>query len=127
MLNPKPTFSRSRKWSIGFQVGFIVLVIFSIVVMVNYLSGAYFHRFHWSSVRQMELSPRTVRYLQSLTNQVKVTIYYDRDEPFFTTVQSLLKEYWNINKRISIETVDYLRDPIAAQRVKNQYKQLIFP
>jgi hypothetical protein len=123
----KATFSRGRRWGIGFQVGFIIFVVFSIVLMVNYLSGAYFHRFHWSSARQIELSSRTVHYLQSLTNQVKVTIYYDRDEPFFTMVQGLLKEYRNVNPRISIETVDYLRDAVAAQRIKSQYKQLVFP
>src|ERR1051325_6784446 len=123
----KATFSRGRKWGIGVQVGFIILVIFSIVVMVNYLSGAYFHRFHWASAREIELSSRTVHYLQSLTNQVKVTIYYDRDEPFFSAVQALLKEYRYVNPRISIETVDYLRDAVAAQRVKSQYKQIIFP
>jgi hypothetical protein len=127
MSKEKPTFSRGRKWGIGFQVGFIVCVVFSIVVMLNYLSGAYFHRFHWSSARQVELSPRTIRYIQSLTNQVKVTMYYDRNEPFFSMVQGLLKEYHNVNSRISIESVDYLRDAIAAQRIKSQYKQLIFP
>ncbi len=125
-MSEKPSFSRRRKWTIGFQVCLIILVMLSIVVTVNYLSSAYFHRFHWSSFAKNQLSPQTVRFVQSLTNQVKVTVYYDRDEPFFTTVQSLLKEYRYLNPRITIETVDYLRDAVAAQRIKAQYK-LIFP
>ena len=127
MSSQKPSFSRGRKWTIGFQVGFIIAVIFLIVVTLNYLSGAYFHRFHWSSFAKNQLSSQTVRLVQSLTNQIKVTVYYDRDEPFFTTIQGLLKEYRYINPRITIETVDYLRDAVAAQRVKAQYKQLVFP
>jgi ABC-2 type transport system permease protein len=124
--HPSPSFSRSRRWSIGAQVCFIVFVVFSVVVMVNYLSGAYFRRFHWSTLAKNELSPQTIRFLQTLTNHVKVTIYYDRDEPFFSTVLGLLKEYKYVNPRISIETVDYLRDAVAAQRIKAQYK-LVFP
>jgi len=127
MAKPKPTFSWYRKWGIAFQVSLIVFVMFSIVVMVNYLGGAYFHRFHWSSARQIELSPRTVNYVRSLTNQVKVTIYYDREEPFFNAIQALLKEYRYINPRISIETIDYIRDPVAAQQMKARYKQFVFP
>jgi len=126
-MTEKPSFSRGRKWTIGFQVGFIIAIIFLIVLTVNYLSGAYFHRFHWSSFAKNQLSSQTVRLVQSLTNQVKVTVYYDRDEPFFTTIQGLLKEYRYINPRITIETVDYLRDAVAAQRIKSQYKQLVFP
>lgn len=127
MSKPNQTFSRGRKWSIAFQVGLIIFVIFAIVIMVNYLSGAYFHRFHWSSTLKNQLSPLTIRLVRSLTNDVKVTIYYDREEPFFSTVKSLLREYHDLNSRISIETVDYLRDPLAAQHIKMQYKQLVFP
>jgi hypothetical protein len=61
-----------------------------------------------------------------MTNHVKVTLYYNREEPFFSTVSALLNEYHYANKRITIETVDYLRDAGAAQRVKAQYK-LTFP
>jgi len=42
----KPSFSPWRKWSIGFNVVLIVLVVLSVVVMVNYLSRDYFTRFH---------------------------------------------------------------------------------
>ena len=127
MMATKQSFSRSRKWSIAFQVGLIVFVIFSIVVMLNYLSSAYFHRFHLSTTLKNELSPLTVRLVRSLTNDVKVTIYYDRDDPFFTTIKSLLREYHDLNAKISVESVDYLRNPLAAQRVKTQFKQVVFP
>ena len=52
------------------------------------------------------MSPRTVHFLNSLTNRVKVTIYYDRDDTFYTTVLALLNEYSYVNPRISVRTVE---------------------
>jgi ABC-type uncharacterized transport system involved in gliding motility auxiliary subunit len=124
--HPKPSFSAWRKWSIGLNVVLIILVVFSVVVMVNYLSRDYFTRFHLSTTSKHELSPRTLTLLHSLTNKVKVTIYYDQNEPFYSTVVSLLNEYRFANPRISIENVDYLRDAGAAQRIKMEYN-LSFP
>jgi len=117
----KPSFSPWRKWSIGLNVILIVLVVFSVVVMVNYLSRDYFTRFHWSTTSKHQLSPRTLTLLHSLTNKVKVTIYYDQNEPFYGTVVSLLNEYRFANPKITIENVDYVRDAGTAQRVKMEY------
>jgi hypothetical protein len=122
----KPSFSPWRKWSIGLNVILIVLVVFSVVVMVNYISRDYYTRFHWSTTSEHELSPLTSKILHSLTNKVKVTLYYDRNEPFYGTVVSLLGQYNAANSRVSVETVDYVRDAGAAQRVKLQYN-LTFP
>src|SRR5215813_5216207 len=119
--NPKPSFSPWRKWSIGLNVLLIVLVVFSVVVMVNYLSRDYFTRFHWSTTSKHTLSPLTLNLLHSLTNKVRVTIYYDQNEPFYSTVVALLNEYKFANSRISIENVDYVRDAGAAQRIKAEY------
>ena len=119
---PKPSFSPYRRWGIGLHVSFLILVVLAVVVMVNYLSRDYFGRFHWSTRNQIELSPLTVKFLDSLTNRVKVTLYYNRDEPFYNSVLALLGEYQKANTRISVESIDYLRDAAAAQRIKSQYK-----
>jgi hypothetical protein len=118
----KPSFSPFRRWSIGFNVCLIVAVVFLVVVMVNYLSRDYFTRFYWSTSTRVELSPLTSNFLKGMTNRVKVTVYYDHNEPFFRTVSALLDEYAQLNNHISIESVDYLRDAGAAQKVKAAYK-----
>ena len=118
----KPSFSPRRRWSIGLNVLLIICVVLSVVVMVNYLSRDYFWRFHWGSRGRADLSPLTVKFLQSMTNQVRVTIYYKKTEPLYTTIAALLNEYRLVNPRITIQTVDYLRDPGAAQKVKEDYK-----
>jgi hypothetical protein len=114
---PEPSFTPQRKWTIGLNVGLLLLLVASVVLMVNYLSRDYFHRFHWSRQSANVLSPRTVHFLNSLTNRVNVTIYYDREDPFYSTVRSLLDEYSYANSRISVRTVDYTRDAGAAQQL----------
>jgi hypothetical protein len=117
----RPSFSPYRKWGIGLHVVFLVLVVLSVVVMVNYLSRDYFLRFHLSAHTRIELFPRTVSLLRSITNQVKVTLYYDTEEELYPTVASLLGEYRLVNPKITVATVDYLRDG-AAQKIKAKYK-----
>jgi hypothetical protein len=115
--NPEPSFTPRRKWTIALNVCLLILVVASVVVMVNYLSRDYFHRFHFSSQTTNPLSSRTIHFLGSLTNRVKVTIYYDKEDPFYTTVLALLNEYSYVNPKISVRTVDYTRDAGEAQQL----------
>jgi ABC-type uncharacterized transport system involved in gliding motility auxiliary subunit len=121
---PKSSFSPYRKWGIGLHVCFIVLLVLSVLVMVNYLSRDYFVRFHLSGRGRIPLAVRTVKFLESLTNDVNVTIYYDKNDAIYSMVADLLKEYKQINPRIHVRTVDYLRDPGAAAQLKERYKSL---
>jgi ABC-type uncharacterized transport system involved in gliding motility auxiliary subunit len=121
--HPKPSFSPYRKWGLGLQVTFLVLVVLSVVVMVNYISRDYFLRLHASTRTRLELSPRTVGLLRSLTNRVNVTLYYDTEDEhaLYSTVGDLLSEYRLVNPRITVQTVDYVRDPGLAQKIKAKY------
>ena len=119
----RPSFSPYRKWGIGLYVLLLTSVVLSVVVMANYISRDFFLRFHMSTRTKIELSPRTVGLLRSLTNQVKVTLYYDAedDESLYSTVADLLSEYRLVNPRITVQTVDFKRDPGLAQKVKAKY------
>ena len=123
-LHPKPTFSPYRRWAIGLHVFVLALVVLSVVVMVNYISQDYFLRFHTSTRTRIELSQRTLGLLHSITNRVKITLYYDTqdEQSLFSTVSDLLAEYKLQNPLISVEVVDYLRSPGLAQKVKAAYK-----
>jgi len=118
------TFTRWRKFSIGLNVFLIILAALAVLVMVNYLSHDYYRRWQWSTRTKAELSPRTLGLLRSITNQVKVILYYDRKEPLYSVVSDLLNQYSLASQRISVQTVDYVRDPGAAQKLKTDYKQL---
>ena len=113
-----PSFSPHRKWLIGLNVTLLVLLVLAVVVMVNYLSRDYFVRLHVSTQNKVKLFPRTVSLLHSLTNSVKVTLYYDKEDPFYSTISELLNEYHSVNPKISLRVIDYLRDPGAAQLLR---------
>jgi hypothetical protein len=119
--SPKPSFSPARRWSIGLNVALLVLAVLALAAMVNYLSGHYSRRFYLGTRGQVELSSRTIHLLHSLTNRIRITLYYDRDEPLYGDIAGLLKEYQANNPRIFVATVDYYRDPGAVQEFKEKY------
>lgn len=120
---PPPSFSPGRKWGIGFSKLVGLIAVLAIVGMVNYIShNFFFQRSFLSTQTRVQLSPRTLGLLKSVTNQVHVTLYYEREDPLFGTISALVDEYRHANPNISIETVDYTSSPAEAQRIKTKYK-----
>jgi len=117
----KPSFSPARRWKIGFDVVIRTALVLAVAVMVNYLGTYCFGRFYLSPQTRVQLSSRTLSLLQSLTNQVSVTLYYDKTEDFYPTIVALLNEYRSANPRISVKTVDYVRDAGEAEKIKERY------
>jgi len=99
--------------------------VLAVLVMVNYLSRDYCWRFHVSTHTRIELSPRTVGLLKSLTNRVTVTLYYEKDNALYSTVTDLLNEYRLVNPRISVLSVDYTRDLGAAAESQSPIQALL--
>ena len=123
-MTPKspPSFSPGRRWKIGLDVVVRTALVVAVVVMVNYLGAKFYGRFYLSSQTQVKLSPRTLSVVRSITNHVTVTVYYDSTDDWYPTIIALLNEYHSANPRISVKTVDYLRDAGEAQKIKEQYK-----
>jgi hypothetical protein len=120
----QPSFSPGRRWKIGLDVVVRTTLVLAVVVMVNYFGAHFFGRFYLSSQTRIRLAPQTMSVLRSLTNHINVTLYYDtRDEnDFYPDIVALLNEYRSANPRISVTTVDYVRDAGEAQKIKEQYK-----
>jgi len=123
MSNPNPSFSRARRWRIGLDVALRTALVLAVAVMVNYLGTKFYRRFYLSAQTRVQLAPRTLAVLHSLTNRVDVTLYYDtRDErDFYPDIVALLDEYRAANRNIFVHTVDYVRDAGAAEKVKEQF------
>jgi hypothetical protein len=119
----RPSFSAASRWQIGLDVALRTALVLAVVVMVNYLGSRFYHRFFLSAQTSVKLSSRTVTALHSVTNAVKVTLFFDTaNEEFYPDIVALLNEYRAVNKKISIRTVDYVQDPGEAEKVKAQYK-----
>jgi hypothetical protein len=116
------SFSPRRRWKIGADIFVRTILILAVIVMANYLSAQFFHRFYLSSQTRVQLSPRTLSILQSLTNRVTVTVYYDKTDEFYPDILALLEEYRSANPKISVHMVDYVRDAGEAEKIAEQYK-----
>lgn len=122
-IEERPSYTAGRKWRAGLSVAIGILALLAIVLMANFASWNYFfRRTSISSQTRVELSAQTIGLLKSITNDVKITLYYDKADPMFTTIAALATEYKLANPKISIETVDYTRDTIAAQAIKAKYQ-----
>src|SRR5436853_66528 len=120
-LEPPPSFSTARKWSISLNVLVSSATVLALVLMVNYLAARHFTRVSLCPRAQVTLSPRTFKVLDSLTNEIKVTVYFNKEEMLFKPVWALLKEYRFRNSKITIEMVDYVTDPGLASVKKARY------
>lgn len=123
--NPKPSFSGPRRWSIGLNVIISVVAALALVIMANYLAARHFTRWLWMANNPYQLTELTQELLHSLTNQVKVVVFWDqRDTPgVYSAVSALLNEYQLATPRLRVETVDYMRNPSAAVLIKERYKR----
>jgi len=121
--NP-PSFSPRYRWKFGFDATLRTALVLAVVVMANFLAAQFFHRFYLSPQTRVELSTRTLSVLHTLTNRVAVTLYYDThdESDFYPDIVALLNEYRSANPKISVRTVDYMRDAGLAEKVKEQYK-----
>lgn len=117
-----PSFSSGRRWSIAFDMALRTLLVLAVVIMANFISAKFFKRFYLSSDTKLVLSSRTLNVLQSITNHIVVTIYYDESEEMYPTISALLNEYHLADPNISIHTVDYNVQEAEAEKVKDQYK-----
>src|ERR1700677_652601 len=109
----KPSFSRAHRWLIALNTVLAVAGVLVLVVMINYLADGYFKRFQWSRDAAFKLSPQTLHVLESLTNAVEVTIYFEpngANEQIYDLTKSLLGEYQRTDpKHIRVKTLDYTR------------------
>jgi hypothetical protein len=121
MTEPLPSFSRARKWNITLNTVLFVLSIVALLSMMNYLAARHYSRFDWSGTGHTELSPLTRQVLASVTNELRVVLYFGRDEPMFRMSSSLLKAYASVNPRIIVQTIDYIRDTSDALAAKKKY------
>jgi hypothetical protein len=121
----RPSFSKGRKWTFSLNVILTCLALLAVVAMVNYLAARHYTRIPVSGAAQNVLSPLTRNVLASITNEVRVVLFFAKSEPLYDSVWSLLKEYKYANSHITVEAVDPEKQPAAAQLLMARYQNKI--
>lgn len=115
------SFSPLRRLSIAASVGLSILCVLALAGMANYLAQHYAPRFYWGASADYRLSALTLGALESLTNEVRITVFFDRERAPYPAVRALLREYAAHSARLHIEELDYTRNPAAAQEFRRRF------
>src|SRR2546425_4247858 len=106
-----PSFSAVKKWATALNVLASCLALLALVLMVNYLASRHFKRYQWMADERYRLSPMTLKMLDTLTNQVRVIVFFDPQHALFSSVKGLINEYRLACPRLDVGFVDYLHSP----------------
>jgi hypothetical protein len=111
--SPKQSFSNGRRWLNWLNTLLAVAAVLALVVMANYLADGHFKRFQMDRDSAFKLSEQTLRVLDSLTNEVNVTLFFEphgANEEIYGLASGLLAEYQQACPRhVRVKTLDYDR------------------
>jgi ABC-type uncharacterized transport system involved in gliding motility auxiliary subunit len=100
----------------------VVLVIF-LAAVVNALAFRHYKRWDFSRDQKYALSDKTKRFLGTIKNKMRVTVFFGPTVPIATDVQNLLTEYQYAAKgKIDIENIDPERNLSRAKEMFEKYK-----
>lgn len=119
----KRSIRRRRGLRFAFRLNLLVslLLAFALWAMVNYLGYRYYVRHDISRDQFYQLSDKTTALLDSITNDVAVTMYFMPTNSIYGDVERLLDEYDHASSRITVEKVDPHRDLLRSQELEARH------
>src|ERR1051325_6396454 len=124
---PKKPRARSGKKigriRIGLNVVVQVVLVLFLVAMLNSFAFKHYARWDFSRDQKYALSDKTRRFLDTLKNKMRITIFFPPSTPISTDVQNLLTEYQYAGKgKVDIEHIDPERNLSRAKKLFDKYK-----
>ena len=108
---------------IGLNVLVQVVLLFFLVVMVNYLGFEHYRRWDFSRDKKYELSDKSKRFLDSINGKIRINVLFGGNNPIMGDVQNLLTEYQYAGKgKIDLEFVDPQRNFSRTKELLDKYK-----
>lgn len=110
-----------------------LLIVIAILLVLNVMSGSFFHRFDLTKDKRYTLSTTSLNIVKQVENPLYVTIYLQGDLPAeFKRLQSetrdLFEEFQAYNKNIVFEFVDPLEnEDESMDNIKNLYRKGLTP
>jgi ABC-2 type transport system permease protein len=126
MADETPTPEKPRKihrLRIGVNVIVQVALLLFLAIMANYLGFEHYRRWDLSRDQKYALSDKTKRFLETIKDKMRVTVFFSPNSPISQDVQSLLTEYQYAAKgKIDIENIDADRNYSRAKALVDKYK-----
>src|SRR6266436_3286220 len=108
---------------IGLNVLFQIVLILFLAAMVNSLAFKHYRRWDFSRDQKYALSDKTKRFLETLKDKMRITVFFAPTTPITADVQNLLTEYQYAAKgKIDVEQIDPERNLSRAKELFDKYK-----
>ena len=121
--HPKLPGKKIRRVRIGFNVLVQIVLVLFLVAMVNSIAFKHYARWDFSRDQKYALSDKTKRFLDTLKDKMRITIFFPPSTPIATDVQNLLTEYQYAGKgKVDIEHIDPERNLSRAKELFDKYK-----
>jgi hypothetical protein len=132
---PKPSFTKLRRWTGTLNATLASAALLALVVMINYLASSHYVRWNVSRDMAFKLSRQTRNVVGALTNDVKVTLFFEKQGPneeLYLLASALLAEYQGANPRhVHVGALDYkllpgpAKDLITKYNIRGQDKDFV--
>lgn len=104
----------------GMNMGAMIISVITMLAAINFVSIRHYKTFDFSLNQQAALSDQSVRVLQSLDSDLKVTFFYkegvEEAQQNRKMFQTLIKKYQDISTKISLDFVDVNKRPDLAEQ-----------
>lgn len=100
----------------------ILLLAAIIFVMVNLLSARFYHRGHWNLAPQGRLSSRTLQVLDSIQEDIQISVLLRPTHEAYQRTAALLREYAAASDKVALHWIDPDRQLAEAEQVMRRYR-----
>src|SRR6266404_7823347 len=119
----QPAPKKIHRVQIGVSVLLQVVLVLFLATMVNSLGFKHYKRWDFSRDQKYALSDKTKRFLDTIKDKVRITVFFSPNTPISGDVQSLLTEYqYAARGKIDIENIDPERNLARAKEMVDKYK-----
>ncbi|MCI0527745.1 MAG: GldG family protein, partial [Nitrospira sp.] len=120
------TFSLKRSTRLGANSLLMVLLFLVMLGILNFILSRHSKRFDFSETGKFSLAPQTLKVLENLNHEVKVTGFFQEGGRPRQEFKDLVEGYRNHSNKLNYEFIDPDRKPaIAKQYGINQYNTVV--
>lgn len=104
----------------GMNMGGMILSVLAMLIAVNFFSIRHYKTFDFSLAKQNSLSDQSIKILQGLESELKITFFYkdgvEEAQQNRKSFQALVKKYQDISAKVNLDFVDVNKRPDLAEQ-----------